>query len=206
MMMYSFKKGATINYKKLYINDEFISKLLEINYPDISKIIHEGKYFRAYNEKYKYMQRGKILLHTIYYENFKYFVEKINNLNERFQYNNKYKKKRLSYKYYFKKDSSPVSNETYTPLIIVIFKENKTIIEYLISNGADVNKYGEISNEDGDEFDGRDYDSDVSDSKDFHSVNIYPINCAIIRNNKDIVKYLMTMVLNLMAHFMLHYH
>jgi len=95
MMMYSFKKGATINYKKLYINDEFISKLLEINYPDISKIIHEGKYFRAYNEKYKYMQRGKILLHTIYYENFKYFVEKINNLNERFQYNNKYKKKKI---------------------------------------------------------------------------------------------------------------
>ena len=73
MMIYLFKKGATINYKKLYINDEFISKLLEINYPDISKIIHEGKYFRKYDRKDKYNQQDIIFLHTIYYENFELF-------------------------------------------------------------------------------------------------------------------------------------
>ena len=73
MMIYLFKKGATINYKRFYINDEFISKLLETKYHDIFKVIHEGKYFRKYDRKDKYNQQDIIFLHTIYYENFELF-------------------------------------------------------------------------------------------------------------------------------------
>jgi len=99
-------------------------------------------------------------------------VEKINNLNEHYLYINN--KKHISHKYYFKNNSPSIYNESFTPLILSIFKENKIIIENLTLNGADVNQFGLITG---------------NDSYGFEYLSIYPINCAIKRN-KDIVKYL----------------
>jgi len=112
MMIYLLKEGDNINYERLYINDEFIDTLFEIKYPDISKVIHEGKYFRKYDEKEIEYQKSIMILYTIYYENyelFKYFVEKISNLNECCSFNNNIKT-RISHKYYFKDNLYPIFN------------------------------------------------------------------------------------------------
>eukprot|EP00833_Pecoramyces_ruminatium_P011921 jgi/Orpsp1_1/1185953/evm.model.c7180000096210.1 len=175
MMIYLIENGAEIDYNNLYIDYKFVNKLIEINYPNIMKIIDRGQYPKVSfdcEKENKSIQLGYILLQAIYSDNnelSKYLVDKganihINycNFKERYLINH--------YSHAPKSSSNITTNEYINPLIQSILKGNEAMVNYLISKGTDVNKYGIIG-------------------KSFCR-RVLPINCAIKIKNKNIIKYL----------------
>eukprot|EP00833_Pecoramyces_ruminatium_P005944 jgi/Orpsp1_1/1179976/evm.model.c7180000071665.1 len=183
MMVYLIKNGAEIDYDHLYINETFVNRLIEINYPNsnIIKIIDNAQYpniVSFFMEEGIKIEMGIMLLQAIYYDNdelSKYLVDKGANMDFKYYYNFQ-----IGYlaKHYVH-NPSPFyflfHCENITPLILSILKGNEYMVKYLIDKGANVNHYGKIVND----------------------CFVFPINCAIKIKKKNIINYLIEHKVNI---------
>ena len=176
-MIYLVKNGAEIDYDNLYINYEFVNKLIEINYPNIIKIIDNGKYTNITSycrNRAISIQMGYMLLQSIYYDNnelSKYLVNKDANIYTTYT---KFQKGYLS-KHYLHTSSNDKRDEEITPLILAILKGNEIMVNYLLNKGANVNQYCKIE----------------------YNNRVTSINCAIKIKNKNLIKDLLKRGVNI---------
>jgi len=172
MMVYLINEGAEIDYNKVHLSVDLLKLLLSSNFSNINEFVFKSSFVSFSSEKEKIKNIGYMLLYSIAYgktEISKYFINKGADIN-----GDLYNVNGRNLLYYGKciLGTNEYNCIQVTPLIVAILKQNLEITKYLISKGADVNKFGIDSN---------------------HLMNknnkyITPLVCAIYNDNKDIGK------------------